>query len=917
MDKLLKVYLFVFFVSLSGLHASAQLFNNSIVRNYDNVQKIQLLEEKFSVRIFYDSASIDKNVFNDLPYSSSSVEEALRGLLDNTELTFRKMQEAAYVLLPAEIVRSLAEKPDELLGIHDNTLVVGSLENYKRNKAAVINGLIMDGKSGTPLPGAIVAVKSLEIGVASDMQGLFSMSLKPGNYKISVSCIGFEDFNALVKVLSTGDLTIELFEKSIKLEEVAVYARRADQNITGDQMSLVEIDRKSIKELPLITGEKDLIRSFSLLPGIKSTGEFGTGISVRGGGNDQNLFLIEETPLYNTSHVFGLISAISPDIANNVSLYKGFIPAEFGERASSVIDIQLKRGNEKKYAANGGIGLFSSRLAIEGPVVKDKVSFLVAGRSSYSDWLLNRIPDVQLANSKANFYDIYAGINGMIAKRHRLFLMVYNSYDFFNYDHQLHYANKNTAGELKWNFSRSQVLDYVVSISYSDNSIVKKDLEYASKSYRLQNGIQSVSLRGDAIYNLNRHHAIKAGIQAIRYSVNQGKQDPRDTVSRALDVKLEANLGLETALYITDNITINNYISLNLGLRYSMFFNLGPYTVNNYQPGLPISEATLSGSTYYKKNELIRMYHGPEPRFSLRYQLNGSTSAKLSYSRNMQYLSLVSASAVQSPDDVWQLANTYFRPVISNAFAMGFYKNLRHNTLETSFEIYYRVIDNLSEFRDGARLTIDAYSDAFQTSMVNIPFESELINAIGRNYGAEIMLKKSQGDLEGWISYTYSRSLKKTNGLYAQEIIRDNTWYPSSYDKPHDLNTMLTYHYNRRLRVSANFTYSTGRAVTLPEAIYYTENAWHVTYRPRNSERLPDYHRLDLSVSFDESLRLKKKWKGSWTFSVLNVYGRKNAYSVFFKPENSSKENNYRSFGLYKLYIIGRPLPTLTYNFIF
>lgn len=917
MNRTLRHFAVLFSFWLAGSFANAQLSDSPVFSNYDNGRKIQWLEERFAVSIFYDTASLAGETLNDLPPAPVSADEALQALLEDTGLTFRRLQDASYVLLPAEAVRSITEKSDLLPGRQDNSIVVGDIASYKRNKSAAIGGLILDGKSGTPLPGAVFAIKSLELGIASNLKGMFSLSLKPGNYQVQVSCIGYEDFNATLKVLSTGDLTVEMFEKSIRLEEVSVFARRADRNITGDQMSLVEIDKKGIKQLPLITGEKDLIRSFAMLPGIKSTGEFGTGISVRGGGNDQNLFLIEETPLYNTSHVFGLISAISPDIAGNVSLYKGFIPAEFGERASSVIDIQLRRGNEKKYTANGGIGLFSSRLAVEGPVIRDRMSFLVAGRSSYSDWLLNRIPDAQLANSKASFHDIYAGINSRIAKRHRLFFMFYNSYDFFNYDKTLQYANKNNAGELKWNFSRSRTLDYSMAISYSENAVEKKDLEYPSKSYRLRHSVNSLSVRADVLYNMNQSHAIKFGAQAIRYAVDQGRQEPGDTLSTAGTVDLETNQGVETALYITDNITINTNISLNVGLRYSMFFNLGPYTVHHYQQGLTRSEATLTGSTGYDDFELIRMYHGLEPRFSFRYQFNSSASAKVSYSRNMQYLSLVSASAVQSPDDLWQLANTYIEPVVSNAVALGLYRNLRQNTLETSVEFYYRSLRNLTEYKDGARLSLDAYAGTYQAGMPNIPFESQLISATGRNYGAELMIKKNQGDLEGWIAYTWSRSLKRTQSALAGEIIRANQWYPSNCDKPHDLNAMLTYHYNRRLRLSANFTYSTGRAVTLPEAIYYTENAWHVTYRPRNSERLPDYHRLDLSVSFDESLRIKKKWKGSWTFSVLNVYGRKNAYSIFFKAENPSKENNYRSFGLYKLYIIGRPLPTLTYNFIF
>ncbi|MBP1670173.1 MAG: TonB-dependent receptor plug [Bacteroidetes bacterium] len=917
MKYLLKATGVLFILWFPGSILKAQIFENSILRKYDNFQKIRWLEDQYSVDIFYDSAALAKALFNDLPLGAGTIEDAFEALLNDNELTFRKLQETSYVLMPVEAVRNITEKMDTLTGYQDGSIMVGNIASYKKNKAAAVSGVVLDGKSGQPLPGAMVAIRSLELGAVSDGGGEFKLSLKPGNYVTQISCVGYEEFTTTLKVLSSGSVIIELFEKSIRIEEVNVYAKRADRNITSDKMSLVEIDKKSIKQLPLVTGEKDLIRSFSMLPGIKSTGEFGTGISVRGGGNDQNLFLLEETQLYNTSHVFGLISAISPDIVSNVSLYKGFIPPEFGERASSVVDIQARRGNEKKYAASGGIGVFSSRLAVEGPIVKDKVSFLVAGRSSYSDWLLNYMPDVQLANSDAKFYDLYAGVHAKLNNKNRLYGMFYTSYDFFNYNKLLHYSNANTSGELKWNYARSSSVDYSLALAFSNNGIGKDDLEYAAMSYHLQNAVNSVSLRGDVAYSLNRHHAIKAGVQAIRYTLRQGEQEPWDSLSAARTIELETNKGLETALYLNDNVTLNSHFSLNLGLRYSMFFNLGPYTVYNYRSA-PYSDATLFSASYYKNNELIKMYHGPEPRFSFRYQMNNSSSAKVSYSRNIQYLSLVSASAVQSPDDIWQLANTYIEPIISNAYAAGLYKNFKQNTFETSVEFYYRSLKNLTDYKNGARLTLDTWPDSLlNMPLANMPLETELINAIGRNYGVEIMLKKNLGSLEGWIAYTYSRSLKKTHSDYAEEIIRGNEFYPSSYDKPHDLNTMLTYHYNRRLRFTANFTYSTGRAVTLPEAIYFIDNTWNITYRPRNSERLPDYHRLDLSVSLDESLRIKKKWKGSWTFSVLNVYGRKNAYSVFFKSEVPTEENNYRSFGLYKLYIIGRPLPTLTYNFIF
>lgn len=899
-----KSFFLLLFFSFS-LCALSQTEGLKTEQLQENIKIIKTLEEKFSVKIFFDDAVIEKIMLNAQATDMPHIDKALEVLLNDTEITFSQLQTGSYILLPAAIIRSITEKHDTLLSASSSSIIIGNLSNYRKNKSAVINGLVIDGKTDKPLPGAIIVVKNMDLGVASDEKGMFELLLKPGNYILFISCIGYEDYSVPIKVLSSGDFSIEMFEKSIKLEEVAVYARRADKNVSGEQMSLIEIDRKLIKQLPLLTGEKDLIRSFSMMPGIKSTGEFGTGISVRGGGNDQNLFLIEETPLYNTSHVFGLISSVSPDIVNNVNLYKGFIPAEYGERASSVIDIQPKHGNEKQYRANGGIGLFSSRLAIEGPVLKDKISFLVAGRSSYSDWLLNRIPDVDLANSNARFYDIYANMHAALSKKQRLFAMFYNSFDFFNYSNQLHYSNINNAGELKWNYSGSTVSNYSLAVTYSENKIKKEDVERADTSYIHEHSITSLSLRGDMVYNVNQHHTLKAGFTAIKYGIKPGKQMPYDTISSARSYSLGDNNGIEAAVHFSDNITVNTFISIYIGLRYSAFFNIGPSVVYNYQHGLPLSNATMLETTSYHKNELIKLYHNPEPRLSVKYQFNSSTSTKISYSRNIQYVALISASAVQSPDDIWQISGKYIKPVKSNAVAWGFYKNFKQNTFETSAELYYRHLSNLTEYKNGAKLMMNPY------------IETELLNATGRNYGLELLVKKNQGNIDGWVSYTYSRSFRKTNGRYTEEIINDNEIYPSSFDKPHDLNLMFTYHYNRRLRLSANFTYSTGRAVTLPEAIYYTENSWKVSYRDRNSERLPDYHRLDLSLSLDESLRLKKKWKGSWTFSVLNVYGRKNAYSVFFKSEVPSKENNYRSFGLYKLYIIGRPLATITYNFIF
>jgi hypothetical protein len=893
----------ILFFFITGL--SAQPADTIPVKKNSNYNLIKLLEDRFSVKIFYDPLWIEKQNLNPFPASCATPEEALNILISGKNMAIIKIQESDYSIVPAEIVKNIIEQRDTLLNSSNEVLLIGNINDYNRNKTAEIRGTVSDGKTGEPIVGATVIIKSLKLGVITDSKGFFKLSLNPGNYSITITNVGFEDYTNQIKVLSSGNLNAELFEKSIKIEEIIVASQKANRNVISSQMSIIELDKKMIKQLPPVMGEKDLIKSFSMLPGVTSSGEFGTGISVRGGGSDQNLFLLDETPIYNTSHVFGLISAFSPDVINNVTLYKGFIPADYGERVSSIIDIQLKNGNDKAFHANGGIGLIDNRLSIEGPIVNNKVSFIVGGRSSYSDWLLADIPDAQLGNSKANFYDFIIGVNANITEKQRLSCFFYNSYDYFNYDDEIKYSNTNYAGEIKWNYYQNSNLYYSIAVSYSDYGIEKKDLTNAVEETLSNTGIYSFSLRSDMVYNVGHGHVLKTGVQAINYHTNPGKQQPLDSTSNAPNIVLDHGQGWELAYYLSDDINLTDKISVNAGLRYSLYLCLGPGTVFNYSPGVPRSVSSISDTVKYANNSLITKYYGLEPRVSLKYQFGNSSSTKISYTRNIQYISLISTSAVQTPDDIWEIANKYIKPVLSNTIALGYYKNLEDNTIETNAEIYYRTLDNLTDYINGAELTMNSH------------IETELVDAQGKSYGAEIMIKKNTGFWDGWLSYTYSRSFKKTNSTYLEDMINNNNYYPSSYDKPNDFNMMLTYHANRRLRFSWNFTYSTGRPVTLPIAMYETDGTWKVSYGDRNSQRLPDYNRLDFSVSLDESLKIKKKWKGSWTFSVLNVYARKNAYSVFFQEETPSAANDYRQFGLYKLYIIGEPFPTLTYNFIF
>jgi hypothetical protein len=872
------------------------------------------IEEKYPVKFYFKNEwFIDDSI--SLSLDNTPLTRALDRITDAKPFIYQIVQGNMVVFMPKEdVAMLLGQMIDMDQGFDLNIISVGNPNEAGKFKKVELKGKVKDGKSGEPLIGANLQIEKTTQGCVSNVSGNYSLIVAPGIYNLIVTSIGYEKAIYKVKIISNGSLDFELFEKSLKIDEIAIYAQRPDKNVRSSQMSLVEMDAKSIKQLPSLTGEKDILKSFTMMPGVKSVGEFGSGINVRGGGEDQNLYLIEGAPIYNTSHVFGLMSVINPDIVNNVTLYKGHIPANYGERVSSVMDIQVKDNNCKVLRAKGGIGLYNSRLMFEGPITNENLTFKIGGRTSYSDWLLKRIPDYYLQNSSASFYDINAFLNWNF-KNNRITVFAYNSQDKFNYAHQQAYNYGNTLGSVNWSHFFNQNLSSLLTLAYSQYDASKDELQSVFEKSRIASQIKYASVKYNVKYNGINHHTIDGGLQVIRYQVQPGKKSPLDSSSLIPIQSLSSQRAIEDALYVNDLFDINEHFAINAGLRFSGYYLLGPQTILDYKKGYGLSPITVSDSVIYKKNNIVQSYYGIEPRLSFKIQFNERNSVKLSYNRNDQYISLISYSSISTPNDVWKLSDTYMKPIISDQYAIGYYRNFKNNIIETSIEVYYKKLSNLTEYKNDANIEMNEH------------LETELINASGKNYGVELLLKKNKGKLDGWISYTYSRSLKKTNGYFPEEKINNNTYYPSSYDKPHDLTITGTYHINRRWRFAGNFSYSTGRAVTLPEIKYTVPNDMYsiyktisneiIYYSDRNKYRLPDYHRLDLSLSMDESLRIRKKWKGSWTFSVLNVYARKNAYSVFYKKEEPTKSNNYNTFSLYKLYLIGQPLPTLTYNFIF
>lgn len=856
---------------------------------------IQELENKYQVHFYFDSERLQFRKISSsillLPF-----EEALERIEKITGYSSLKMNEASYVFLPYESVQQLS---------YQEYTPIGNPLDFGRYSSAIIEGGIVDGKTGEPLAGAVVGHEKLNLAVNTDKDGKFTITLPVGDQELNIKFYGYEESTSKIKVYGKGTLRLELFEKSINLDEVIVRAEMAQNSVMRNQMSMVRIDAKAIKELPVSMGETDIIRSVTLMPGVQSVGEFGSGFNVRGGSADQNLILLEDLPVFNPSHVFGLISIVNPDDVSSVTLLKAGIPAKYGERASSVMDIKMG-GTTDKFYIKGGIGLINSRLNMKVPLFKKKVILSFGGRSSYSDWILQRLPDIDLKQSSAGFYDLNAMLTISPNFSNRISVFTYLSDDNFRFSNTTKYKYGNLMGGIKYSHIFSNSLSTVVSAGRSTYNLnVEEDISKPFDISKIYTGIVYDCFKWNFAWGMFPKNAVDVGVNAIRYTNMPGELSPGSAESQVQSKKLNTEQAYELSGYLSDNYTISDKINVEAGLRFTWYMLVGPYQMRTYDPSKTRVPDNLLEVKDYKKDAVVYSHKGIEPRFSIIYKLNGESSLKGSYSRIHQYFNLISNTSVMAPTDVWKLSDNNILPLISNQFAAGYYRNIIKKSLEASFEVYYKKLDNVIEYKDGAKL------------LLNESVENDVIPAKGYNYGFELYVKKVSGRLTGWASYTYSKSVRKTSSTFSEEKVNNNELFLSNFDKPHNFISVANYHISRRWRFSATLVYNTGRPVTLPEMKYNFMGNQLIYYSDRNKYRLPDYHRLDVSITLDESLKLKKKWKGSWTLSIVNLYSRKNAYSSFYQKDVPTMFNNYRTFSLYKLYIIGRPFPTLTYNFTF
>jgi hypothetical protein len=775
--------------------------------------------------------------------------------------------------------------------------LIGKESTTATQKTFTITGQVKDKKTGAPLANVNVWATDPKNSAVTDENGNYKINLPAGANKLTIETVSHERSVRKLMVYSDGNLNVTLAEKINLLDEVVVKANR-DKNVRAAVSGITTIETEAIKNIPLILGERDILRVATALPGVKTAGEGSAGYNVRGGKEDQNLILLDNALLYNPAHFFGFFSALNPFTTKKVDIYKGSIPAEFGGRLSSVFDITTKNGNYDKIAGEGGIGPVTSNLSLSVPVVKGKSSVIVGGRATYSDWILKSLDEESLKNSQASFYDAIIKYSHKINGKNTIEGTAYYSRDAFSITSDSLYKYTNRVFSAKWDHTFNDKNKGVLILT---NSEYRFNIDYQSQNLNAFNfgyKLAETQAIAKATWQYNPKHKFGYGISGKLYGVHPGDLNPKKDESTLVPVSLEKERGLESAAFITDNYKINDKLAIDLGLRYSVFAALGAATQRIYEPGLPISDATVTDERTYGKNDVIETYGGLEPRIAARYFLTEDLSVKAGYDKTYQYIHLLSSNTTQSPTDTWKLSDLNVKPQRSEQFSLGVYKNFKNDLYELSVEGYFKRSKNILDYKVAAEL------------LLKDNVETELLQGEGKAYGVEVLLRKSEGRLNGWIGYTYSRAMLKLDSRFDEERVNNGEYFAANFDKPHDVSVVLNYKLTKRYSLSANFVYQTGRPITYPIGTYVYNGAEYTLYSDRNKFRIPDYYRLDLGVNIEGNHKIKKLAHSFWNISVYNVLGRNNPYSVYFVTENGQIKG-------YKTSIFAIPVPTITYNFKF
>jgi len=765
-----------------------------------------------------------------------------------------------------------------------------------------ISGTISDVGSNETLIGVGINIPKLKISTTTNEYGFYSVTLPKGEYEIEISYVGFGTVRENISLSKNIKKNYALAGSSETLDEVTINSGKTKTNIQRAEMSVNKLSIATIKKMPVVMGEVDVLKSILMLPGVTNAGEGASGFNVRGGGADQNLILLDEATIYNSSHVFGFFSVFNPDAIKDLKLYKGGIPAHFGGRASSVLDIYQKDGNSKDFHMNGGIGLISSRLLAEGPIVKDKGSFLVGGRTSYAHLFLKLADN----DNSAYFYDFNAKLNYKLNENNNLYVSGYFGRDVFDIDQSFSNIYGNSTINLRWNHLFTDKLFSNLSLIYSDYFY---GLKLQLVGFKYDSGIKNYNIKYDFRNYVSDKLKLNYGINAIYYDFNPGKVEPYGIGSNIIPKQLDRKYAFEPALYVEAEHKISEKLSLMYGLRYSMFYRLGASDVNIYanneavtfnrnfqiyEKGIPVA------TKHYGSNETIASYDNFEPRAAVSYSLTENHSVKASYNRMVQYLQLVSNTASPTPLDIWMPSDNFIKPQIADQIGLGYFRNFKDDAYSLEAETYYKTIKNRMDYIDGANL------------IANEAIEQVILNGEMRSYGLELLLRKNEGKFTGWISYTLSKSEQKTPGRNAAETgINNGQWYKSAYDKTHNVAVTSAYTLSPKWSFGANFSLQSGQPVTYPNAQYEYQNIRIPNYGLRNEGRLPVYHHLDLSATYTPKPDKKKGWQSEWVFSIYNLYNRSNAASISFRQDEITGVNEAVRLSIFGI------VPGISYNFKF
>lgn len=863
------------------------------------IQFLEEIERKHSVQFYFiddwlTPYTIDGN------YQGQTLADMLSDLLRDSNITFAIIHDRALTFIkdPSyEMDRrealSIASRRQK--NVEERT--VGNPELYRPGKVVTLRGRITDEESKQPLSGATVAPNAHE-GTTTDTLGRYELRLPSGKHVLSIGSVGFKERVVDLTLYEGGSLNMGMQEAPVLLEEVVINSQPINE-LTGSRPGQLQLAVGAMKKQPALLGEADLVRQLQALPGVNTVGEAAAGFNVRGGSVDQNLVLYDGMPLFNTSHALGFFSAFNSEAVREMTFYRGGIPAEYGGRVSSVLDIRSKSGDPEKWRVNGGIGLVSANLMVRGPLQKDKTTLAASIRGTYANWYIDVLSDTykDLRNSEIGFYDGELRVDHAFSSRSRVSLSYYRSHDNLRVrgDTSFQWVNQLASARLDQIFSARLSGSFQLGVgdyNYTVSNVVP------TQGFDLDYRVTYPALKMDFLYTTGSHR-IGFGAQATYYGFNPGILRPTSSESSIRSVTMERQQALESGLYASDVFSITNRLVLDAGLRFSAFMNVGPGTVNVYSPPSPISVNNLVDSVKYSSGDAMATYTGLEPRAALRYSLDEQSAVKVSYQRMYQYLHLISNTTAVTPVDIWQPSNTFFKPQMADQVSIGYFRDFSAKKYEAFVEGYYKELDNVLDFKNGAQL------------ILNKTLEADLLQGKGQAYGVEMYIAKNQGRFTWALSYTWSRSFRTINGSTPEESINEGIAFPSSYDQPHMLNASWNYRFSKRWSFTGNFAYRTGRPVTAP-VFGFTVDGYGVGYfSGRNQLRIPDYHRLDIAFVIEGSHKLKKPWTGSWVISFLNVYGRRNAYSYFFASDTPGQINTYQ------LSILGSVIPSVTYNFKF